>query len=576
MAKEARILITIIIFLLAPGVFAADMESNPSYFFKISLSHNDVLLTIAGADSSESKTIDGRNIKKSNEDISINGAPFLSRDGFYFGGKLYPIDSIDRVRLEINGDGKSDIYFLRKLFTTEKRFRARRQNEISIMENIAIGSDRFVRGSVVSLWADIKVDGEVNEDVIAIFGNITVGENAVIRGNLAAVNGTIDVSPKATVYGSIQSPAKKNRYRLDRWKRWYRKDKYFSPIAKFYYNRIDGATPYLGVSFLDEDSILPEINVYAGYGFESKRWRYHIGLEKTFLKTTPLTFGGSVYRRLASNDDWIVSPSENSTFALLATEDFMDYFEADGGYGFGRVKFFNTLSLETGILSEKYKWLNAHRELWSLFGGQKRFPENFSTVDGAYRDTGIGEIDSREMTSSVTRIKYSSRKSDELFKSSFWDGWAELEIAPDRWNKNFDFTKFILSLSRHQSFGKESGLMVRAVYGGSDGHLPLQRRYFLGGLGTLQGYYHKEYVGNKFWFGEMEYGIQFPHSDMIGWAFYEVGQIASDAEKLEDSEMKHSLGIGISLSEEIRLNIARRLDRSDVSPRIYVRLEHLF
>ena len=79
MAKEARILITIIIFLLAPGVFAADMESNPSYFFKISLSHNDVLLTIAGADSSESKTIDGRNIKKSNEDISINGAPFLSR-----------------------------------------------------------------------------------------------------------------------------------------------------------------------------------------------------------------------------------------------------------------------------------------------------------------------------------------------------------------------------------------------------------------------------------------------------------------------------------------------------------------
>ena len=54
MARKAPILITIIIFLLAPGIFAADSED---YFFKISLSQNDVLLTIAGADSSQTKGI---------------------------------------------------------------------------------------------------------------------------------------------------------------------------------------------------------------------------------------------------------------------------------------------------------------------------------------------------------------------------------------------------------------------------------------------------------------------------------------------------------------------------------------
>ncbi len=433
-----------------------------------------------------------------------------------------------------------------------------------------------MRGSVVSFWSDIRIDGEINEDVIAVFGNITVSDNAVIRGNMAAINGTIDVSSKATVYGSIQSQAKRDRYRLDRWKRWYRKDRYFSPIVKFNYNRIDGATPYLGVGFLDEDSVLPEINVYAGYGFESRRWRYHIGIEKTFLKTTPLTIGGSFYRRLASNDNWIVSESENSLFAIFATEDFMDYYEAEGGYGFARAKFFNMLSIETGILSEKFKWLDAHRNLWSVFGGRKLFPENFSTVEEPYRGIGIKEIDSKNMTSSVTRIKVDSRKSDKLFASAFWEGWAEFETAPSSWNDDFDFTRYIFSVTRHQNLWKKSGMTGRIVYGGSTGYLPLQRKYFLGGLGTLQGYYHKEYMGNKFWLGEIEYGIQFPNSDVVGWVFYEVGKIAPEGRGLGETEAKHAIGIGLSIIDDIRLNVARRLDRSDFAPRIYVRIEQLF
>jgi len=571
---------TLIPLYLIAGVFADTPNSNDimpkDYFFKITLSRDNAILTIVGKDSLVTAILDNRSVKKADEEVTIDGMKFLSRKGFYIDGNLYPLDSINRVRLEIGTDDKSEIFFLRAPAVSETRFRAHRQNVISVLDDISIGGDRFVRGSVVSLWSNIQIHGEVNEDVIAIFGNITAGDSAVIRGNMAAINGTIDVSQKATVYGSIQSPAKKNRYRLDRWKRWYRRDRYLSPIAIFHYNRVDGATPYFGMRFLDEDSLLPEINVYAGYAFASKRWRVHMGIEKTFFKTTPLTIGGSYYRKLATNDEWIVSEDENTAFALLATEDFMDYYEAEGGRGFARMRFFNMLNVETGILAENYKWLDAHRDLWSLFGGQKRFPENFSTVYEPYRGVGIQEIANKDITSSVTKIQFETHKLDEIFTSSYWEGWSELEIAPKSWNSHFDFTRFMISMSRYQGFSGQSGLMARLVYAGSSGYLPLERKYFLGGLGTLQGYYHKEFMGRRFWFGELEYGIRVPHSDLIGWAYYEVGQIASDTVRLADAEMKHSIGIGISFGEDIRLNVARRLDRTNASPKIYVRLERLF
>ncbi len=128
------ILPVIIILFLGAGVFAAETDSSltkiesQDYFFKISLSRKEAILSIAGRDSIETRALESKNIKKTVDEIDINGVRFLTKEGFYIDGKLYPLDSIDRVRLEIYGDGKSDIYFLRKPSATEKRFRARRQN----------------------------------------------------------------------------------------------------------------------------------------------------------------------------------------------------------------------------------------------------------------------------------------------------------------------------------------------------------------------------------------------------------------------------------------------------------------
>ncbi|SYZ73873.1 exported hypothetical protein [Candidatus Zixiibacteriota bacterium] len=571
----------LILLLFAPAVWSqAPPPSTAStetgqLLFKITLSGKETILNLPGTDSAAALVFTKSDIQKSLEGVNIKGQPFIGKEGFILDGKVISPDSIGRIVLEVSKD-LTTVSFYSKPETKVKIYRSRRQNEIGLLHDVAITSEQFIRGSVVSFWSNIHIDGEINEDVISVYGDIIIGDNAVIRGNIVAINGNITVSKKATIYGSIQSSNIKNRFRFDKWQKWYRKDRYLSPIVMMYYNRVDGFAPYLGVRFMDEDSLLPKVEAYGGYGFAASRWRFHFGVEQTFLKTTPVTIGGSYYRKLESNDDWIISESENSILAVLAKEDYKDYFEAEGGYGFARITFFSKLSYEIGIQSEKYKWLNGHRRLWSIFGGSKRFPENFRSVVGPYRTIGMAEIDGKEITSIKTRVAYKPLMPDTLFGFSYWSGSGELEWAPKGGGNDFNFRRYNFQVKRHQVFNAQTGIIIKAIYGGSDDYLPLERKFFLGGLGTLYGYDQKEFMGTQFWMGGFDYGIRFPNSELVGWALYEVGQIAEAPGKLGDAEFKHSLGIGLSLNEDIKMTIAKRLDRSGASPLIYVRFQQKF
>ena len=97
-----------------------------------------------------------------------------------------------------------------------------------------------------------------------------------------------------------------------------------------WYNRVDGLSLGLILRFADPDSVLPKVWVGGNYAFESARWRYTLGLEQTILRHPALALGGSAYRRLASEDDWLLSSDENSAFAWMAGQDYKDYYEAEG------------------------------------------------------------------------------------------------------------------------------------------------------------------------------------------------------------------------------------------------------
>lgn len=571
-------LIIIINLLVADGVTAEvkyrkyQWSRNDQELLSLSFTNHKVSMNLYGTDTSETIVFERDDVTSQNGEIFIHNRLVFGKDAVVAAGESFSYDLISRTEVLSDGESDTRLNIYRKVADESEFVSTRKRNIVAALEDIHVTADQFVRGSVIGFWCNIQIDGEVNEDVIALYGDIKIGYRSVIRGDVIAINGAVDISKEATIYGEIRSTNLKQKYSFDKWERWHRRDKDFSAIVKFHYNRVDGATPYLGMSFADEDSLLPEINVYAGYGFTSERGRYYAGVEQLVSRRQGVALGGAYYRRLASPDDWILSETENTVFALLAREDYKDYYEAEGGYAYIKLTPRPFFSMETGILVEEYKWLDGHRDLWSLFGGSKKFRPNFSGVDEDKRDQAILEIDERSVTSLIIKAEFDTWDEDDAFEESFWKGFLQVESAPDGWNDDYDFVRYLFRFSRYQALDANRGFLMSFTVGGSRDPLPTYRKFYPGGLGTLLGYSHKEFSADGFWLSHLSYRFDLPKTDLSCWLFHQAGQMSDHPFMMRDVEVKHSLGAGISLDDSIRFDLAKRLDRSDSSFKLTVSL----
>ncbi len=513
-----------------------------------------------------------------NDTVFINAQPVVNNRGLRISGRDYAFEDISRI--EVNAVDEKNVELVIFVYDTTATDLVKRQtrNRIAAFEAINLTREEFIRGDALVFWGDINIPaGEVNGDVVTVFGNIHIGKEAVIRGNVMALNGTVEVEKEATLYGRIHASGAEGRKGRFDWKKWYRTGKYLSPKFKFAYNRVDGATAQAGFRFLDEDSLWPEINVYGGYALASERWRYHAGMQYHFkVRRLPLSLGVNYSRQLKTEDFWLLTETENTLFALLATEDYGDFYEAQGLEISGQGRPMRNLKIGLAFSLEEHNWLDAHRNLWSLFGGSKRFPANFRTFEGAGRDEATARIDTAEIKSLQGRLIYDNKPELVGPGDSYQRLNLRVDITPSAWNDSFDFSRFFLEASRFQALGRHHVLFGRGVFGTSDGELPIHRAFYLGGLGTLMGYQHKEYAGAAFWLVDFEYGVRPPRTDLTLWAFYNLGQITPEAGKWDDIEIKQSLGLGLSVFETLRLNIAQRLDKGNQSPVIHVRLVKRF
>jgi hypothetical protein len=433
------------------------------YFLKITLSQNQTVFTMYDNAGDEILTCNQKDLELRGDTVYASGRPILCLDGFIFPNGRHSADEIIKTRME-TGEDKNEIFFIGRGDPNSEASSTSGRNEIGLLKNISIDTEQFIRGAVVSFWSDIEIHGEVNGDVIAVNGDINIGDEAVIRGSVLAIGGNVFHTDKSTVYGSIQNTKLKDTEIFFKSWRLRHHDTPFSTFAKFYYNRIDGATPFFGFKYLPPDSNLPEIKAFAGYGFASERLRYYMGLRQYFLARPNISLGGSLYRQLASHDDWLIQERENTLFALLVTEDYKDYYETEGGYINTNFKFLQNLELELGYRIERHKWLNAHNGLWSLAGGSKRFRPNFSTVEPAFRNESIASFDSEEISSLIIRLAYNMDNRDSYPDFSFTKVWSDFEWTPSSWNDSLDYARFLIEASRYQAFARNFGLIFRVAY----------------------------------------------------------------------------------------------------------------
>lgn len=458
---------------------------------------------------------------------------------------------------------------------SSKLARFKKGNRISSDENIHVFQDDFVRGIIFSVSGDITIEGEVNKDVISLFGNINVVGNGVVRGDLASITGKVKVENSAVVYGEIYDRKKKGRGLKHRL---FRGQKEFDLNENLVYNRVDGLALSAKVSHQDSDSLLPTLEAEIGIGFASDRGRYMFSIEQVLFREKAIAVGGNFYRQLLSDDDWLISRDENTAFALLAKEDYKDYYEAEGGSIYLKALPSNHVTLKTGYSFYESNWLPSNRHLWALFrGADKLFDPNYASWDTSIRPSAIAEVDTSEIGSIFASVNYYSDSTKSVSEKSNWHISADFEFSQTGLNSDFDYHRYILTVRRLQKINEQSTFTARTVFGNSDGYLPIFKRYHLGGLGTLHGYAHKEYIGTRFWMTNSEYRIDFPKSEFGVSLFWDMGQIADDTKLNSDVEIKQSLGLSIFFEDDFTISIAKRLDRTtNDSPKLYVRFSQIF
>jgi hypothetical protein len=89
-----------------------------------------------------------------------------------------------------------------------------------MIENLTVEADQSYAGSVISWRGDVdirggfkgsiilvggrlRLDGQVEEDVISLGADIEIGQAAVVKGDLLVIGGTLDRSPASTVNGEF-------------------------------------------------------------------------------------------------------------------------------------------------------------------------------------------------------------------------------------------------------------------------------------------------------------------------------------------------------------------------------------
>ncbi|HBC46835.1 MAG TPA: hypothetical protein DCZ43_07300, partial [candidate division Zixibacteria bacterium] len=345
--------------------------------------------------------------------------------------------------------------------------------------DIFIDSTVAVNGDVVSISGDITIFGKVTGDVVCVFGNINLKNGADIYGDVAAPMGHVIREPNVTLRGKMSSHKKATKGKVD-----------LGLGARF--NRVEGFTLVPTLNFEDKKGQLPKVSIVAAYAFTLKRWEYDFGVSHRFGDGFSPYFDIHLFQAANSSDDWRFTETENTIAGLFFKEDLWDFYWDRGFKGEGG--FYLTDNLQAGALYSAERISTLRRTAGkAIFGGKKKFRENWSTIlpDSTDILAMPGDLKEGGLTLGYDTIS-------EKDKSATSGVRAQLQWRKTVGSSDFDYQVITGKIQTDIPVASNQFVILNARGGYSDDYLPLFRRFFLGGIGSLRGYDYKEFQGNRY------------------------------------------------------------------------------
>jgi len=506
-----------------------------------------------------------------------------------------------------------------------------------LIERGTLTVDGEIKGTVVVAWGDAVVRGTVDGLLVAVNGDVIILDDGLVRGDAVSIEGNVNLRGSGVVTGSNVTTTREGLRRQgrsvewaravrqagvfedDRWEaerrdkdyRDYRREnfrRYGShdfletasfPLGGLVYNRIDGLT-LQGQIFnnnFDWDRAATSFYGGAGYGFKSKEFYYRLGLNRYWLPRTPIEIGVGAYKQLESEDTWYMPTNENDFHAFFVNYDWYDYYQVEG---FGGVVRFNPqrwISLGARYAQET-ETPRVKTTDWALFGGERDFRANEWLTgwdpDKALRTYAPADDGDLKRWEYFLHVDVTSWGRSRPGRGMVLD--ASLEQVEHQSNAGtFNYERFQAELKAYLSLSRIDHLALRVRVGSTktdDGFetvVPIQHRYYLGGVGSLRGYDFKQFTGNRIFLATAEYTLGANGwtpllSDLALTVFFDYG-LAWDADPATDlydelypEQAKRAVGVALSPFgwDGFRIEAARPLDADDKQFTYYVRLEFDF
>jgi hypothetical protein len=443
---------------------------------------------------------------------------------------------------------------------------------------VVLQSGDFIFGSVFLWQGTIDAAGEIGGNVINLGGPVHLHPGAVVRGSVLALGGIVDQQAPAKVYGGIYSDVKDVYHPVAVSRQWEFEGERYGFKPSFTYDKVDGACPGLEVYFQDT-WMTPKIGLWTGYAFTSHYQQYRLYFVQRLSTSRDIRVGGEYFHLTDSEDKRFVYALENTLVALLANEDYRDYYGRQGGLVWAA---FQPKERHTAMLTYEnydYRWREAHPDLWSLLWSGRDFRDNYGALEGAAAYLLDQHVFERKI--SLVRLDYRIDAPErDRYKTGagyrldgFW------EIGGGVFKGDWSFSRVFAEGAGWYDFGKRHRVLLQVQGGMAQNDVSAPKLFYLGGPASLRGYPVKRYFGDEMFLATMEYAVRFWENAITDASlvlFGDVGRIGfnqTSAQFWSFDEFKSDIGVALDFGGGFRLAVAKALKDSDLEPVITVRVK---
>jgi hypothetical protein len=309
------------------------------------------------------------------------------------------------------------------------------------------------------------------------------------------------------------------------------------------------------------------------------------GRREDFYSPVDALLGTEIHDVTATDDLWRISPLEQSLVALGFKNTFRDYYRRRGEQVFSVFQMGASNALTAMLRWDRHEPLTNGTD-FSFFRDDQEFRPNPPVADQNVNAMIFAyALDTRGLSGAGQAITYERHLADDLYgfgrrqQPGFRIDWTS-EIAGRGLGGDARFDRHIFDTRGYLSFTPRQLWSARSILGFSNGTLPIERRFAIGGIGTVHGYRFKEASGEGMALFNTEYHIDLTAPKRGGdslvsvHGFYDLGKV-SGAFDGSRSDWLQGIGIGLSLAS-VRVDFGFRADDIPRSRQIIVRLGPTF